>query len=98
MNWLETEALEPIIKFRRYRVIENRAIREFYSLLRSTMVRVKRVGLLRCLLNDQMLPSIMAWMPLNDWKQWAKEQPSWIGGVLWRMPSGILWIRSGGTC
>jgi hypothetical protein len=51
------EALEPIIKFRRYRAIENGVIKEFYFLLRSIMVEAKRVGLLRCFISDQMLPS-----------------------------------------
>ncbi len=50
------EALEPIIKFRRYRAIENGVIKEFYFLLRSIMVEAKRVGLLRCFISDQMLP------------------------------------------
>jgi hypothetical protein len=32
------EAFEPFVKFRRYRAFEKGAIREFYSLLRSTML------------------------------------------------------------
>jgi hypothetical protein len=51
------EALEPIVKYRRYRAIENGAVREFYFLLRSIMVGAKRVGLLRLFISDQTLPS-----------------------------------------
>ncbi len=68
------EALKPIIKFRKFRAFENRTIREFYSLLRSTMLGARRVGLLHRLSSDQTLPGIMAWMPLNDWKQWVRER------------------------
>jgi hypothetical protein len=78
------EALEPIIKFRRYRAFKNGTIREFYFLLRSTMVGARRAGLLHRPINDQTLPSmsIMAQLPLNDWKQWAREGPSWVGGIV----------------
>jgi hypothetical protein len=68
-----TEVLEPIVKFRRYRAFENGAIREFYSLLRSAMLRARRAGLLQRLIIDQTLPSIMAWIPLSDWKQWRES-------------------------
>jgi hypothetical protein len=34
------EALDPIIKFRKYRAFKNGAIRGFYSLLRSNMLGV----------------------------------------------------------
>jgi hypothetical protein len=46
-DWPEkhiTEALEPIVKFRRYRAFENGAIREFYSLLRSAILGAQREG------------------------------------------------------
>jgi hypothetical protein len=33
------EALEPVIKFRKNRMFKHIVIREFYSLLRSTMMR-----------------------------------------------------------
>jgi hypothetical protein len=62
------EALEPVIKFRKYRVFEHGAIREFHLLLRSAMMEAKRAGLLRRLINDQTLPVIMAQMPQNDWR------------------------------
>jgi hypothetical protein len=38
------EALEPVIKFRKYRMLKHIIIREFYSLLRSTMMRAGGEG------------------------------------------------------
>jgi hypothetical protein len=35
---VHAEALEPIIKFRRYKIFEHTVIREFYSLLRASMI------------------------------------------------------------
>jgi hypothetical protein len=61
------EALDPIIKFRKYRAFKNGAIRGFYSLLRSTMLGARRVGLMHCLINNQTLPGIMGRMPMSDW-------------------------------
>ncbi len=63
------EALDPIIKFRRYRAFDSGAEREFYSLLRSAMMGARKAGLLHCLLNDQTLPGILVKMPMGDWKQ-----------------------------
>jgi hypothetical protein len=60
-----TEALEPIVKFRRYRAFEHGVIREFYSLFRSATIGAKRAGLLRRLINDRTLPNIIARMPLD---------------------------------
>jgi hypothetical protein len=53
------EALDPIIKFRKYRVFENWAIREFYSLLWAAILGTRKPGLLHHLINDQTLPSII---------------------------------------
>jgi hypothetical protein len=53
-------------------------MREIYSLLRAAMMVARRARILHRLVNDQTLPSIMARMPLGDWKQWAKERPKWI--------------------
>ncbi len=75
------EALEPIIKFKGYKAFNNGAIREFYSLLRSALMGARKAGLLHRLTNDQ-TSGILAKMPTSDWKQWAKEGPAWIGGVL----------------
>jgi hypothetical protein len=76
------EAIEPIIKFRGYKAFNNGAVREFYSLLRSAMMGARKAGLLHRLINNQMLPGILAKMPTGDWKQWAKERPTWISGVV----------------
>ncbi len=46
------------------------------------MLGALRAGLLHRLINDQTLPSIMCQMPLNDWKQWAKERPVCVCGVV----------------
>jgi hypothetical protein len=35
------EALDPVIKFRKYKADKHAAIREFYSLLRAAMTRQK---------------------------------------------------------
>jgi hypothetical protein len=72
------EALEPIVKFRGYKMFDNGAIREFYSLLRAAMMGARKVGLLHRLINDQTLPSILAKMPPNDLRQWARERPTWM--------------------
>jgi hypothetical protein len=56
------EALEPIIKFRGYKVFDNGAVREFYSLLGSAMMGTRKAGLLHCPINDQTLPGILAKM------------------------------------
>jgi hypothetical protein len=37
------EALRPIVDFRRYRIAEGMAIREFYSLLRTTIKSARTV-------------------------------------------------------
>jgi hypothetical protein len=73
-----SEALDPIVKFRSYKAIDNGAIREFYSLLRAAMMGARRAGLLSRVINDQMLPSILAKMPPSDWHQWAGERPAWM--------------------
>jgi hypothetical protein len=67
------EALEPITKFQRYRVLEHAAIELFYLLLRSAMMGARGVNLLMKLINKQTLPSIMSRMPPVDCKQWAKD-------------------------
>jgi hypothetical protein len=38
------EALEPVVKFRSYKVFDNAAIREFYSLLRTAMMGSGKQG------------------------------------------------------
>ncbi len=73
-----SEALEPVVRFRNYKMFDNGVIREFYSLLRAAMMGARKVELLHRLINNQMLPSILAKMPPNDWRQWAKERPTWM--------------------
>jgi hypothetical protein len=72
------EALDPVVKFRSYKAFDNGAIREFYSLLRAAMMGARKAGLLNRLVNDQTLPSILAKMPPSDWRQWARERPTWM--------------------
>jgi hypothetical protein len=70
-----TEALKPILKFRKYRIyFYNAAVREFYSLLRAAVKSTRTVGHLR-LKNDQMIPRIMGRMLHADWKEWATNRP-----------------------
>jgi hypothetical protein len=72
------EALGPVVKFRSYKAFDNGAIREFYSLLQAAMMGARKAGLLYRLVNDQTLPSILAKMPPSDWRQWARERPTWM--------------------
>ncbi len=46
------------------------------------MMGARKAGLLHRLIDDQTLPGILAKMLTSDWKQWAKERPAWIGGML----------------
>jgi hypothetical protein len=76
------EALDPITKFRGYKAFDSSAVQEFYSLLKAAMMGARNAGLLHWLINDQTLPSILAKMPPNDWRQWAKERSTWIRGAV----------------
>jgi hypothetical protein len=73
-----SEALNPVVKFRSHKAFDNRAIQEFYSILRAAMMGARKAGLLGCQVNDQTLPGILAKMPPTDWRQWAKERPVWM--------------------
>jgi hypothetical protein len=73
-----SEALDPVVKFRSYKALDNWAISEFYSILRAAMMGARKAGLLSRLINEQMMPSILARMPPTDWRQWAKERPAWM--------------------
>ncbi len=70
--------MDPVVKFRSYKGFDNSAIREFYSLLRAAMMGARKAGLLSRLINNQILPGILAKMPPSDWRQWARERPTWI--------------------
>jgi hypothetical protein len=39
---------------------------------------IRGVNFLRKLINEQPLLGIMSNMSTSDWKQWAKERPSWV--------------------
>jgi hypothetical protein len=72
------EALRPIVDFRRYKVTDSAAVREFYSLLRAAIKGARGIGRLSLLINDQTIPKIMSRMPYTDWKEWATKRPDWM--------------------
>jgi hypothetical protein len=72
------EALRPVVDFRRYKVTDSAAVREFYSLLRAAIKGAKGIGRLGLLINDQTIPKIMSKMPYTDWKEWATKRPDWM--------------------
>ncbi len=72
------EALRPIVDFRRYKITDSAAVREFYSLLRAAIKGAKGIGRLSLLINDQTVPKIMSKMPYTDWKEWATKRPDWM--------------------
>jgi hypothetical protein len=76
------EALDPTTKFKGHKAFDGGAVREFYFLLRVAMMGAGKAGLLHRLINDQTLPGILARMPANDWRQWAKERLIWIRNVV----------------
>jgi hypothetical protein len=72
------EVLRPIEEFRRYKITDSAAVREFYSLLRAAIKGAKGIGRLGLLINDQTVPRIMSKMPYTDWKEWATKRPDWM--------------------
>jgi hypothetical protein len=72
------EVLQPIVEFKRYKVVDSAAVREFYSLLRAAIKGAKGIGRLGLLINDQTVPKIMSKMPYTDWKEWATKRPEWM--------------------
>jgi hypothetical protein len=72
------EALRPIVDFRRYKITDSAAVREFYSLLRAAVKGAKGIGRLGLLINDQTIPRIMSKMSYTDWKEWATKRPDWM--------------------
>ncbi len=72
------EALRPIVDFRRYKIADSAAVREFYSLLRAAIKGARRIGRIELLINDQTIPKIMGKMPYTDWKEWATRRPDWM--------------------
>jgi hypothetical protein len=72
------EVLRPIVEFRRYKVANSAAVREFYSLLRAAIKGAKGIGRQGLLVNEQTVPKIMGKMPYTDWKEWATSRPEWM--------------------
>jgi hypothetical protein len=72
------EALRPIVDFRRYKISDSAAVREFYSLLRAAIKGAKRIGRIELLRNNQTIPRIMGKMPHVDWKEWGTKRPDWM--------------------
>jgi hypothetical protein len=72
------EALRLVVDFRRYKITDSAAVREFYSLLRAAIKGAKGIGRLGLLINDQTIPKIMSKMPYTDWKEWATKRPDWM--------------------
>jgi hypothetical protein len=72
------EALRPIVDFRRYKIVDSAAVREFYPLLRAAIKGAKGIGRIGLLINDQTIPRIMGKMPYTDWKEWATRRPDWM--------------------
>ncbi len=72
------EALWPIVDFRRYKIADSAAVREFYSLLRAAIKGAKGIGKIELLINDQTIPKVMGKMPYIDWKEWATMRPDWM--------------------
>jgi hypothetical protein len=73
------EALKPIVEFRRYKVFDSAAVREFYSLVRAAIRGARKIGRIELLLNDQTIPRIMSKMPPFDWREWATKGSDWAG-------------------
>ncbi len=72
------EALRPIVDFRRYKITDSAAVREFYSLLRAAIKGAKGIGRIGLLIKDQTIPKIMGKMPYTDWREWATRRPDWL--------------------
>ncbi len=66
------------MEFRRYRVFDSSAVREFYSILRAAIKGARSIGRLDLLVNDQMVPRIMGKIPYTDWREWATKRPEWV--------------------
>ncbi len=72
------EALRPILEFRKYKVFDSIAVREFYSILRAAIKGARSIGRLDLLVNNQTVPRIMGKMPYTDWREWATKRPEWV--------------------
>ncbi len=72
------EDLKSILEFRRYKMFDNGAIREFYSISRAAIKEARSIGRVDLLINDQTIPKIMGKMPFTNWKEWVIKRPEWI--------------------
>jgi hypothetical protein len=72
------EVLRPVVEFKRYKITNSAAVREFYLLLRAAIKGAKGIGRLSLLVNDQTIPKIMSKMPYTDWKEWATRRSEWM--------------------
>jgi hypothetical protein len=72
----KSDALRPVTKFRKYKVLNGELIREFYFLLRAAVKGARALGhwKLKFLINEQTIPSAMGKMPAADWKQWVVDR------------------------
>jgi hypothetical protein len=77
-----TEALLPIVHFRRYKAFNNMTRSEFYSLFRATIIGAESVCPCRMLINEQSLTTIMGRKPATDWKQWAMDRTNFSSAKL----------------
>jgi hypothetical protein len=66
------------LDFQRYRVYDNCAVKEFYSLLIAAIKGARAVGHIGLLLNNQTIPKIVGKIPFSDWKEWATNRPEWV--------------------
>ncbi len=66
-----------MVDFRRYKVGDSAAVREFYSLVRAAIKGARKIGRIELLINDQTIPKIMGKMPPADWKEWATRRLDW---------------------
>jgi hypothetical protein len=88
------EVLRPMVEFRRYKVADSAAVREFYSLLRAAIKGAKGLRRLSLLINDQTIPRIMGKMPYTNWKEWPPGDPSGCKRT-WALPLKGSWNGSG---
>jgi hypothetical protein len=72
------EALWPILEFRKYKVFDSSAVREFFSVLRAAIKGARSIGRLDLLVNDQTVPRIMGKMPYTDWRECATKRLEWV--------------------
>jgi hypothetical protein len=92
------EALKPVVDFRRYKVIDSAAVREFYSLVRAAIKGARKIGRVELLVNDRTIPRIMSRIPLLTGRSGPPEGQIGRGGTRpWPSRSSLRgsgWTRS----